>query len=34
MDQNTLIQTVLWIAAGVALVLLIARRRKRKMSQQ
>lgn len=34
MDQNTVLQAVLWVAAGAALILLIARRRKRKMSQQ
>jgi len=31
--NNTLFQAILWLAAGVVLVLLVARRRKRKSMQ-
>jgi hypothetical protein len=34
MDNQTIFAAVLWVAAGAALILLIARRRKRKMSEQ
>lgn len=34
MDNNTLLSGIIWVAAGAALVLLIMRRRKRKMSAE
>ncbi len=34
MDSNTILSAVLWVAAGAALIMLIARRRKRKISEQ
>lgn len=34
MDSNTMLSSVLWVGAAVALILLIMRRRKRKMNEQ
>ena len=33
MDNNMIIQTVIWIAAGAALVMLMMRRKNRKVSR-
>ena len=33
MDNNMILQTVIWLAAGAALVMLMMRRRNRKVSR-